>query len=203
MKKALTGCLVVVLLAVVLGGIAGYWFVVRPLWNAGSAVVDAAQQWQQVSELEAGVETTTPFTGAADGRLDAQQVTRFVAVQQAIADALGDDWKTLQAKYEALESEVAEEGREPDLAETFGAYQDLSGLVLAAKRAQVDALNEVDMGLDEYRWIRANAYAALGLAAADSAPQGLEDTALAANAALLRPHRELLTQTMATTWLGF
>lgn len=203
MKKALTGCLVVVLLAVVIGGAAGYWFVVRPAWNAGSAMVDAAKQWQQVSELEATVETTAPFSGPADGRLDAPQVQRFVAVQQAIADALGEDWKTLQSKYDALEAEVAEEGREPDLSETLGAYQDLSGLVLTAKRAQVETLNRVGMGLDEYRWIRGHAYAALGLAAADAPPQALADSALAANAALLRPHRELLTQTMATTWLGF
>lgn len=203
MKKALTGCLVVVLLAVIVGAAAGYWFIVRPAWNAGSAMVDAAQQWQQVAELEQQVRTTAPFRAPVDGRLQAAQVQRFVSVQQAIADALGEDWRTLQAKYEALEEELSAQGREPALAETFGAYQDLSGLILTAKRAQVDALNRADLGLQEYRWIRAQSYAALGLAAADGPPQALANSALAGNAELLRPHLELLKQTMATTWLGF
>lgn len=203
MKKAVTGCLVVVLLAVVLGGAAGYWFIVRPMWNAGSAMVDAASQWQQVAELEQEVDSDAAYTAPDDGRLSADQVRDFVAIQQAIADALGEDWKTLEAKYEALESEMSEQGREPDLAETFGAYQDLSGLILTAKRAQVDALNRAGLGLEEYRWIRDQSYAALGLAAADNAPTQFEGTALAANAELLRPHRELLQQTLATSWLGF
>ena len=34
---------------------------------------------------------------------------------------------------------------------------------LDAKRAQVDALNEVGLSLEEYRWIRSEAYRALGV----------------------------------------
>ena len=205
MKKALGGCLAVVLVAVLLGGAAGYWFVLRPMWNAGSAMVATAQQWQQVAELDASVEAADgDFAPSSDGTLAAAQVERFVAVQRAIADALGEDWKVLEAKYEALEADLASEGREPDLGETFGAYSDLSGVILTAKRAQVEALNRADMSLAEYRWVRGQAYAALGLAAAgEAAPAELAGTALAANAALLRPHHELLTRTLATSWLGF
>ncbi len=56
MKKALTGCLVVVLLAIVVGGGAAYWFIMRPAWDAGSAFIDQAKQWQQVAELDRRME---------------------------------------------------------------------------------------------------------------------------------------------------
>ena len=205
MKKALSGCLVVVLLAVVLGAAGLWWFVLRPAWDAGSALVDAAGHWQQVAAIEEEVRRDdSGFTAPADGRLDAGQVQRFVAVQQAIATALGEDWALLEAKYKALDAERAASNGGTDAVQAFGAWQDLSGIVVAAKRAQVDALNSAGLGLTEYRWIRNQAYTALGLAIADTAaPAALADTAMAHNATLLRPHRELLQQTMATTWLGF
>ena len=205
MKKALTGCLVVVVLALVLGAGGLWWFVLRPAWDAGSALVGAAEQWQQLAELEAEVaEDDAGFAGPADGRLQAEQVARFVAVQQHIAAALGEDWKTLEAKYQAMEAQQDAEGREPDMAEALGAWEDLSGILLAAKRAQVDALNEAGMGLNEYRWVRDQAYMALGLASSDAAPPpALADSAMAHNAQLLRPHAELLQKTLATAWLGF
>lgn len=205
MKKALTGCLLVVVLALVVGAGALWWFVLRPAWDAGSALVGAAEQWQQVAAIEEDVaRDDSDFEPPADGRLSATQVQRFVAVQQAIANALGEDWKQLEAKYQALETELKTQGRDASATEAFGAWQDLSGIIVVAKRAQVDALNAAAMGLSEYRWIRGQSYAALGLAAArEQPPAGLADTALAHNAALLRPHTELLQRTMATTWLGF
>lgn len=205
MKKAVTGCLVVVLLALVIGAGVLWWFVLRPAWDAGSALVGAAEQWTQVAALEEQVKVEdSGFAPPADGRLSETQVARLVRVQQAIAAALGDHVDTLEAKYQALEAEHAAEGREPDVAEALGAWQDLSGVLLTAKQAQVDALNAAGMGLNEYRWVRGQAYMALGLATADDAPPAeLAGSALAHNAALLRPHRELLAETGATTWLGF
>ena len=128
---------------------------------------------------------------------------RFVTVQGAIAGALGENWKALEQKYEALKRGLEQEGREASLQEVFAAYGDLSGIVLTAKQAQVEALNASGMSLQEYRWLRAQAYAAAGLALGDQTPQAPEGTAAAHNAELLRPHRELLQRTLATAWLGF
>ncbi len=201
-KGVLIGC-AVVLLILVLGGAAAWFVVIRPMWNAGAELMEAGRQWVQIAELDARVQNTASFTEPAEGRLDAASVQRFVTVQGAIASALGEDWKALEQKYEDLKRSLDQEGREASLQEVFAAYGDLSGIVLTAKQAQVEALNASGMSLEEYRWLRAQAYAAAGLALGDETPQALAGSAAAHNAELLRPHRELLQRTLATAWLGF
>jgi hypothetical protein len=201
-KKVLGGCLAVGLLLLVIGGASVFWFVVRPLWQVGSAISDSAQQWQQVAQLEQQVRNRQTFREPAEGRLDTQQVQRFVAVQQQIAERLGGRIEQLDEKYRELKQRQSRDGREPGVQDMFVAYSDLSGLIVEAKRAQVEALNAQGLSLEEYRWVRAQAFFALGLAAQDATPPQLADSALAANAELLRPHRELLAKTAATAWLG-
>lgn len=201
--KLLGGCLIAALLVLVVGAGAVYWVVLRPLWQGASALIDTAQQWQQVAQLEQQVRNRTPFSEPAEGRLDAAQVAAFVNVQQAMADRLGDRWQQLETKYRELKADQQRDGREPGVQDMFVAYADLSGLIVEAKRAQVEALNGSGLSLDEYRWIRGQSFAALGLAAQDEAPPAFAGTSLQANAELLRPHRELLVKTAASAWLGF
>lgn len=201
--KLLGGCLIAALLVLVVGAGAVYWVVLRPLWQGASALMDTAQQWQQVAQLEQQVRNRTPFSEPAEGRLDAAQVAAFVIVQQAMADRLGDRWQQLETKYRELKADQQRDGREPGVQDMFVAYADLSGLIVEAKRAQVDALNGSGLSLDEYRWIRGQSFAALGLAAQDSPMPAMAGTALGHNAELLRPHRELLVTTAASAWLGF
>jgi hypothetical protein len=201
--KLLGGCLLVAVLVLAVGGGAVYWIVLRPLWQGASALMDTAQQWQQVAQLEQQVRNRTPFNEPAEGRIDAAQVAAFVEVQQAMADRLGDRWQQLEAKYRELKADQQRDGREPGVQDMFVAYAELSGLIVEAKRAQVEALNDSGLSLDEYRWIRAQSFAALGLAAQDATPPAFAGTSLQANAELLRPHRELLVKTAASAWLGF
>ena len=161
MKKGLIGCLVVGLLLVVVGGGAAYWFVLRPMWHAGSAMVDNAKGLAAAAQAEQSITNKSPFTAPADGRLTPAQVQSLVAVQTAMQAALGTDLETLKAKYDAIEAEQKAKGREANLQEVMGAYSDLSGFVAKAKQAQVAALNQRNMSLEEYNWVRAQAYAAL------------------------------------------
>lgn len=201
--KLLGGCLGVALLVLVAGGGAVYWFVLRPLWQGASALVESAQQWQQVAQLDQAVSNREPFQAPPDGRLDTARVAALVAVQQAMSTRLGDRWQQLEAKYAELKSDQQRDGREPGVQDMFVAYADIAALIVEAKRAQVEALNAQGLSLEEYRWIRAQAFAALGLAAHDATPPALADSDMAANAELLRPHRELLARTAASAWLGF
>ncbi|WP_395794696.1 hypothetical protein [Aquimonas sp.] len=202
-KKVLGGCLIVAVLVLLIGGGGLFWFVLRPAWQAGSALMDTAQQWQQVAQLEGQVRNRAPYSGAEDGRLGHSEVERFVAVQQAIADRLGDRWTQLDQKYRELKDRQQQDGREPGVQDMFVAYADLSALIVEAKQAQVDALNAQDMSLEEFRWVRAQAFASIGLAISDETPTALAGSVTAANAELLRPYRDLLTRTAATGWLGF
>lgn len=202
MKKALTGCLVVALLALVIGGGALWWFVLRPAWNAGSEMVAAAQQWTELVQIEAKIDNQSAFEAPADGVIPGEVLTRFVAVQTQIDARVGDRLALLQSRYEAIEAQQGQDGKEPGLQALLGAYGDLFGLLKEAKQSQVDALNAQRMSLDEYRWTRNRAYAALGLDAAALGTTSPTD-ASNANATALQPHRELLVRTLATAWLDF
>ena len=50
-----------------------------------------------------------------------------------------------------------------DVPELVSAYRDLASAYMDGKRAQVDALNRAGLSLGEYRWIRSQAYGALGM----------------------------------------
>lgn len=200
MKKVLGGCLIVALLALVVGGGAAWWFVLRPAWNAGNQFLDAANQIADLARLEAQVHNRTAFAPPDDGRIPDESLSRFLAAQQTIQDRLGPTLTTLEAKYRQIEAEAGSRGVQPGLTEALGAYGDLFSLVRQAKQAQVDALNAQNLSLDEYRWIRVQAYAAL---ASGAPPSGASaDAALAANVQRLAPHRELLAQTAVVAWLG-
>lgn len=203
MKKALGGCLVVALLLLVVGGGALWWFVLRPAWNAGSEFMGAATQFAEIAQIEMKVANRAPYTPPADETIPAESLQRFVAVQQMLQTQVGDKLRLLEGKYEELEARHQTQGGEPGLTDVLGAYGDLFGLIRDAKIAQVDALNAQGMSLEEYRWVRTQAYTALGLASGDETPTQLQGSAMAANADLVRPHRELLAQTAATAWLGF
>jgi len=161
MKKGLIGCLVVGLLLLVVGGGAAYWFVLRPMWNAGSAMVDNAKDLAATAQADQAVNNKSPFTAPADGRLTPAQVQSLVAVQTAMQAALGTDLDALKAKYDAIEAEHKAKGQDTNLQEAMGAYSDFSGFILKAKQAQVAALNQQNMSLEEYNWVRGQAYSAL------------------------------------------
>jgi hypothetical protein len=203
MNKGLLGCLIVGLVLLVVGGALSWFVVIKPMWDAGSEIYAAGQQWVQVAELDAKVSNTRAFTEPVDGRLNADQVQRFLAVQSAIEQGLGGNWKALEEKYDALKRGVEQENREPSLQEIFGAYGDLSGIVLTAKQAQVEALNKQGMSLAEYRYLRMQAYLAAGIALNDETPKEFAGSAAAHNAELMRPHKEMLERTLPTAWLGF
>jgi hypothetical protein len=161
MKKALVGCLVVGLLLVVVGGGAFYWFVVRPAGTAISSFADSAKDMAATAQAEQAISNKSPFTAPADGRLTPAQVQSLVAVQSAMQAALGADLDTLKAKYDAIDAERKAKGRDANMQEVMGAYSDFSGFILKAKQAQVAALNQQNMSLAEYSWVRTQAYSAL------------------------------------------
>jgi len=203
MKKALGGCLAVVLLLLLVGGGAGYWFIVRPLWNTGSAFYQTAEQWQQIAALEKDVRNTSAFNPPGHGRLDDGTLARFLDVQTSELTALGNDWQKLDQRFRRLEAERKASGREPGLQETVEVYRDVTGLLLTAKQAQIAALNRNGMSLAQYRWARLQAFQTLPLLASEQVPAPLAGSATAANAELLRPHRDLLQRTLPLNVLGF
>jgi hypothetical protein len=140
-----------------IGGVAaGYYFLYRP----AKAYIASVTKLKEIPKLDAQVSNKTSFKEPSNGELSPERVQRFVQTQQALTQRLGAQLDELERKYETLNRMG---GREPSVKEALNALRDLAGLVLEAKRFQVDALNQHNFSVEEYDWTRARVYEASGI----------------------------------------
>lgn len=160
MKKLAIGCLVVAAIAgaAVVGG--GYY-----LFRQGRAALSQFAELGRVPDLEREVRVKDPFVPPATEELTAAQIDRLMRVQDAIVARLGERAAEFRRKYESLAKK--DTATVLDAPALLNAYRDIAAGWMDAKRAQIDALNAVGLSLDEYRWIRHEAYRALGVAYMD------------------------------------
>ncbi len=156
MKKLAIGCgLVALVLAVAVIGV-GYYGYLR----VRSTVAQVAELGK-IPELEREVRVKTPFTAPDSGELTSDEVERFVQVQKRVRDRLGQEAAALERNYKELGEK--KEATIADLPTLLAAYRDMASAWMEAKRTQIQALNDVGLSLEEYRWIRNSAYQALGV----------------------------------------
>lgn len=156
MKKLAIGCAGIIVLLTIVGAGLAYWFVYRP----AKSYVSSMAQLQEIPKLHQQVRNKASFTPPADGELTQALLRRYIDAQDALHQRLGARLDELDRKYKALEEA---NGGNPSLGEAMAALRDLGDLILEAKRAQVDALNQHDFSLAEYEWVRGAAYSALGV----------------------------------------
>lgn len=216
MKKIAIGCGVIALLGLVVGAVATYFVV-----NKVRSTVAEFAALGEIPDIERGVTNKADYTPPASGELTEAQVTRFVQVQQQVRSLVGTRFDEFEAKYKDLSERMnRDQGSVVDAPAVIGAYKDLAQTFLAAKRAQVAALNEAGLSLAEYRWIRSQAYAALGIPLGDfDVSQAIEDfkagrqpdppgsatvgpSGPEANRTLVEPHRETLEANAALPFFG-
>lgn len=214
MKKFLVGCLLVSVLLCV-GAVAAWWFVLRPMWNAG---VDGAKDWISAVDLGDDIRNQTPFEPPADGRMTAAQVDAFVSVQKLIAARMGPDLARMAGQAQAAAAERAAGTREPRLQDITTVFGETSAVLRRLRAAQAEGVNAVGLSREEYAWVRRQSLAALsqlvptpqatdfaviaGLPAVPglTAPDADDAAAQAAarhNAALFRPHLPALREVAA------
>ena len=145
-------------------------------------------------------------------------------VQGRIRSLLGTRFGEFQTKYAELTRRMDEhKGTVLDAPAVIGAYRDLATLYVDAKKAQVTALNDAGLSLEEYRWVRGQAYAALGIPMADADISKMIEAATSGrdgggatvgdqsphasaapetNKALVEPHRKALEDNVALGFFG-
>ena len=156
MKKLLIGCAVLLALVAV-GGTIGSYMVYRKV----SSTVSGFAELATIPELERSVKNRTPFQAPASGEVKPAQLDRYMSVQQKVRSRLGTRVAEFEQKYRTLLAK--DSATVTDAPALISAYRDLATTYVEAKRVQVDALNEAGLSLDEYRWVRRQAYAALGM----------------------------------------
>jgi hypothetical protein len=156
MKKLLIGCLVLAVVLAVTAGAASYY-----LYRKVDSTISGFKELGTVPELERSVRNKRPFTPPASGELTGPQLDRYLAVQQQVRARLGAGAAKIEQKYKTLLSK--DSATIVDAPAIIAAYRDLATTYVDAKRAQVGALNDAGVSLEEYRWVRRQAYAAIGM----------------------------------------
>jgi hypothetical protein len=177
MKKFAIGCAIVLVVLLVVGGIAGY-FVYQKFVGP---IAKFATNMQQVATIEKDVKNTSSFTAPESGELTEAMVTRFVKVQSHIQSKLGKRMDELKATYDKLDKTLNSEQRKASFTEGMGALGDLASLLVDAKKAQVEGLNDAGFSVKEYEWIRTQVYAAVGVVAGGFDVKKLAEQAKAGN----------------------
>ena len=156
MKKLAIGCAILLVVAgAAIGGV-GYY-----LYLKVEPTLSQFKELAQVHDIERDVKVQTPFVVPTSGALTAAQVDKMMLVTSRVRARLDQDMAVFQRTYKSLAER--KDATAADLPALASAYQDLAKDWLSAKRAQVEALNEAGLSLDEYRWIRSSAYGALDI----------------------------------------
>lgn len=190
MKKFAIGCLIVLGLVVVVGGV-GLYFAYDRLIKPTMEMAGSVKELVQMADMEKQVRSTAAFEAPTGDELTQPMVDRFLKVQQQVEAALGPRMTDLKAKYEQLDKTLSGEKRQATMREVASGLKDLTTILLQAKRAQVDALNAAGFSVPEYEWVRQQVYAAIGVAAVGLDMKKVAAEAKAGNVdALSKPKRD-------------
>jgi hypothetical protein len=160
MKKLAIGCgLVVLLTGIAAAGVAYY------VYRQVSSTIAQFSGFADLPELEARVQNKRPYTPPASEEISDSQIEKLAQVQSTIRQRLGQRITQFEAKYKVLLEK--KDATLVDAPAVISAYGDLASTWIEAKRSQVEALNAAGLSLEEYRWIREQAYRALGKAFVD------------------------------------
>ena len=161
MKKILTGCLIVLVIAMIGFGVAGYYAyrIARPMIESAG---DYMARAREIARLGDGVNNKTTFVPPKNGELTASQVERFVAVQGRVRNELGDRWGEIEKKSEEIRKKT--EGNEMlGFSEVRSIFADIASIYVEARKAQVKALNIHKFSDAEYTWVKRRVYEAAGM----------------------------------------
>src|SRR4249920_3605246 len=97
MKKVLTGCLVVIVIAIIAFGVAAFYAyrAMKPVIDNASNYMDKARE---VTRLGDEIKIKTHYAPPANGELSSTQVERFLAVQGRVRADLNDQWGQIEKK---------------------------------------------------------------------------------------------------------
>ena len=188
MKKVLTGCLIVLVIALIGFGIAGYYAFrwAQPMIQSTGDYLERARQMARLGDR---VQNRAPYVPPASGELTAAQVDRFVAVQARVRDELGERWTEIETKSAQIREKTRNNQRELTFAELMNVLSDISNIYIEARRAQADALNVQKFSDAEYTWVRNRVYEAAGMEVASGIDMSkiealARDSAMMANVTL-------------------
>ena len=162
MKKVLAGCFIVLVIALIGFGAAGYYAFrwAQPIIQSTGDYIERARQMARLGDR---VQNRAPYVPPSSGELTTSQVDRFIAVQARVREELGARWTEIETKSAEMREKTQNNHRQLTFAEFTSVLSDLSNIYMEARRAQVDALNVHKFSDAEYTWVRNRVYEAAGM----------------------------------------
>ena len=116
MKKILTGCLIVAVIAMIGLGVAAFYAyrAMKPVIENASNYMDKARE---IARLGEEIKIKTRYEPPKNGELTAAQVERFLAVQTRVRSDLGDQWAEIEKKSADLKAKASGKSQDWTLAE--------------------------------------------------------------------------------------
>ena len=161
MKKILTGCLIVIVIAMVGLGVSCYYAyrIAKPMIVSAGDYVARAREMAQLGDR---ITNKSPYVPPANGELTEGQIERFIAVQTKVRSELGARWDEIETKSADIRKKT--EGNEHlSFSEVTSIFSDLANIYIEARRAQVTALNTQKFSDGEYNWVRRRVWEAAGM----------------------------------------
>lgn len=162
MKKVLAGCLIVLVIALIGFGVAGYYAyrAMRPVVENGISYLDKARE---VTRLGEDIKNKSAFEPPANGELTESQVERFLAVQNRVRTDLGDKWGEIEKKASEIRAKADRNSNDWTLSEFTAMFSEIGGIYLDGRKSQIVALNTQRFSEAEYEWVRMRVYEAAGV----------------------------------------
>ena len=162
MKKVLAGCLIVLVIALIGFGVAGFYAyrAMRPVINDASNYLDRARE---ITRLGEDIKNKTRFEPPASGELTEAQVERFMAVQSRVRSDLNDKWDLVEQKSSQIRAKAERSSSDWTLGEFTAMFSDIATIYLDGRKSQIVALNTQRFSEGEYDWVRLRVYEAAGV----------------------------------------
>jgi hypothetical protein len=162
MKKILTGCLIVAVIAMIGFGVAAFYAyrAMKPVIDNASNYMDKARE---VTRLGEEIKIKTPYEPPKNGELTAAQVERFLAVQTRVRSDLGSQWDQVEKQSADIRAKADANRKDWTLAEFTSVFSEIGSIWVIGRKAQVNALNVQRFSEEEYEWVRRRVYEAAGV----------------------------------------
>lgn len=162
MKKVLAGCLIVLVIALIGFGVAGYhaYRAMRPVIDNATTYMDKARE---VTRLGEEIKDKSTFTPPESGELTEAQIERFIAVQSRVRADLNDKWDQVEQKSADIRAKTERSATDWTLSEFTAVFSDIANIYLDGRKSQIVALNTQQFSESEYEWVRRRVYEAAGV----------------------------------------
>jgi len=209
------GCGTFLIIVLLLFGVVGYFG-----YKFFKGSYNGLKELAEIATIENEVVNQTAYVPPADGMMSLEQVESLVYIQTQVKEAMGPEFELLASEHQNLAAELQEMNDFAKIRKLLSVSGKLVKPLSNAKRAQIDAINREGISMSEYKWLRSQAMAVLGIpdrkldlrellevAEGEPVEENTEEPATdmvvnPQNRRLLEPHALLLGETLMLSAIG-